>query len=261
MSNTTIVTSYFQLNQSKSSHERYIERMKNMLIINNPMVIYCDKHSAVFIEEFRTKNGLKEKTIVIPTSFNEFYSIKYIDDFMKHYTMDTEQCIGHNEFLYMVWAEKSHFVKRTADINPFNSDYFIWCDIGCFRRSNRQFIHWPNPEKINVLDKNKITLLSVCPFKEHELRCNKIEELPSFQFDDRIGGTIFSGSIDAINQWHKLYYEMLEHFISINRFIGKDQSIMNSVYLLNRDLCNLVNRKPGGDEWLYLQDYFENIDA
>ena len=34
---------------------------------------------------------------------------------------------------------------------------------------------------------------------------------------------------------------MLEHFISIGRFIGKDQSIMNSVYLLNRDIKFQLN--------------------
>ena len=262
MSNTTIVTSYFQLQKSKASHEKYAQWMKNMLVINNQMVIYCDKSSAGLINEIRNNNGLKDKTLVIPTSFKEFYSFKYVNDYIKHYEMDTEQRVGHNIFLYMIWAEKSNFLKRTAELNPFNSDYFIWCDIGCFRRPNTQYINWPNNEKINLIDKSKITLLSVYPFKDSELLCNKREDLPSFQFENRIGGTIFSGGADAINEWHKLYYEMLEYFISINRFIGKDQSIMNSVYLLNRDLCNIVNWKPGcHDMWFYLQDYFANINA
>jgi hypothetical protein len=67
---------------------------------------------------------------------------------------------------------------------------------------------------------------------------------------------MFGGGKDVILNWHKKYYEMLEYFISINRFIGKDQSIMNSVYLLNKDMCELVNWQPGcPDHWFYLQEY------
>jgi hypothetical protein len=47
---------------------------------------------------------------------------------------------------------------------------------------------------------------------------------------------------------------MLERFIGIGRFIGKDQSIMNTVYLANREMCEMVRYQPGrGDIWFYLQ--------
>ena len=70
-----------------------------------------------------------------------------------------------------------------------------------------------------------------------------------------MGATIFGGGKEALLQYHDLYYEMLEYFISIDRFIGKDQSILNSVYLLNPELFHLVEPKLCKDEWFYLQDY------
>jgi len=251
---TTIVTSYFQLNQAKASHLKYVEWMKNMLIIDNPMVIFCDEKSKEIIYNFRI--GKHDKTQIIVTNFKEFYSYKYANHFLEHFKMDKEQHVGHNMFLYMIWSEKSNFMKRAIEMDPFKTEYFLWCDIGCFRVPNVNYIHWPNPAKIETMDKHKVLLLLVQSFTQEELYSNSKETLPSFQFSNRIGGTIFGGGKEIIMKWHEKYYEMLEYFISINRFIGKDQSIMNSVYLLNKDVCELVNWQPGcPDHWFYLQEY------
>ena len=49
--NATIVTGYFKLNISKASSSKYTEWMTNMLINDNPMIIFCDKSSQDFIRE------------------------------------------------------------------------------------------------------------------------------------------------------------------------------------------------------------------
>ena len=255
---TTIVTSYFKLSLSKATHDIYVERMKNMLIIDNPMIIFCEEDCLELIQYLR-KDKI-DKTYIITTTFTEFHSYKYIDTFLKHYEIDKEKSVGHNIFLYLIWCEKSHFLKKAIEKDPFKTDYFLWVDIGCFRCTNNEFIKWPNPIRIKQLPKNKVLLLEVFPFKEEELHCKTKEKLPSFQFTNRIGGTIFGGGKEALLKWHDLYYNMLEYFISINRFIGKDQSIMNSIYLINRDLCELIPHKncgPNRDFWFYLQDYLQ----
>ena len=228
--------------------------MKNMLMIDNHMVIFCDENSEELIHSIRSSK--LDKTLIIVTNFKEFYSFKYANSFLEHFKMDKEQRVGHNMFLYMIWSEKSNFMKRAIEIDKFNTDYFIWVDIGCFRVPNVNFIHWPNPAKIETMDKDKVLLLSVTPFTLEEWECNSKETLPSFQFSNRIGGTIFGGGKEVLLKWHQKYYEMLEYFISINRFIGKDQSIMNSVFLLNKDICELIHWQPGcTNAWFYLQDY------
>jgi hypothetical protein len=254
MTTATIVTAYFKLEQAKTPHETYLKWMQNMLIIDNPMIIFCEKESAPFIREIR--RSTVNKTAIIITSYSEFYSYRYLATFEKHYEKDTEKHVGHSVPLYMVWCEKAHFLKRAIEMNPFETDYFLWVDIGCFRRPNSQFLNWPNPDKIEKLPQDKVLWLSVYPFTSQELACGKKEDLPLFQFENRIGATIFGGGKDILLQWHKWYYEMLEYFISIDRFIGKDQSIVNSVYLLHREQCELVQWKMGcHDPWFYLQDY------
>jgi len=142
----TIVTGYFQLKQAKASHDTYSKWMRNMLSIENPMVIFCDSASEQMIQEMRA--GKMEYTKIILTSFNEFYSYRYARNFLEHYKMDQEQRVGHNMFLYMIWSEKSHFLKRAIELNPFSTEYFVWCDIGCFRVPNTRYLHWPNPSRI-----------------------------------------------------------------------------------------------------------------
>ena len=48
-----------------------------------------------------------------------------------------EQGIGHNRDLYTVWNEKTNFLKIAAEENQFNSEYFLWLDIGAVRHQVR----------------------------------------------------------------------------------------------------------------------------
>ena len=218
--------------------------MKNMLAIQTPMVIFCDKESYPMIHAQRPYS-----TKIIITTLEKFHSYKYIDTYRANYEIDHERY--HSPELYLLWAEKVHFLKQAILMDPFHSETFLWVDIGCFRESSP--VKWPN---MAVLDKSKVIALNVTPFKEEELHCTK-ECLPSFLTINRIGATIFGGGKEALLRYHKLYYEMVEYFISVNRFIGKDQSILNSVYLLNPDLFDLIEPKPCKDPWFYLQDYLE----
>lgn len=242
----TIVTAYFKLEKSKASHAKYLGWMRNMLIIDNPMVIFCDESSVLLIERLRELAGHAKKTRIIVTRFEDFYCYRYIDVFKKHMDIDHERAI-HSIELYLIWNEKSNFLRRAIEANPFFSKKFVWCDIGCFRRPNTEFVKWPNPDRVTD---NKITLMIVEPFTEDEMRT----DLPLFQYKNRISASIFAGDKDTLIRWHQIYYGMLEHYIQIGRFIGKDQSIMNNVYLVNRDMCELVRYQPGrGDIWFYLQ--------
>lgn len=248
---TTIVTAYFQLEKSKKNHETYLEWMQNMLIIQSPMLIFCDKNSVKTIEEIRKDKATITKIIVI--DFTEFYTYKYFNVFQYQYaTKDHERY--HNPYLYLVWSEKSHFLKRAVDMNYFSTDTFLWVDIGCFRRQNTEFIHWPKTDKIPT---DKILLLAVYPFTKEEYCTERLEHLPDFQYSPgKIGGTMFGGSASSILKWHETFYQMLEYFITIDRFIGKDQNIMSSVAIIHKDLVHLVDPKNDYyDQWFYLHKY------
>jgi hypothetical protein len=251
---TTIVTAYFQLEKSKHNHGMYLEWMKNMLIIQSPMVIFCDTDSVKTIENIRN-NGEKYPTKIIIMDFTEFYTYKYMQLFITQYNEKDHEKYHHPE-LYLIWNEKSTFLKKAAEINPFSTEYFLWTDIGCFREPNTQFIHWPNTSKMEM-SKDKMLLLAVFPFTKEEYDCETLELIPDFQYTEgHICASIFGGTANSILRWHENYYQMMDSFISIDRFIGKDQNIMNSMAILYKDTVEIVPSDPyARNIWFYLQDY------
>ncbi len=246
----TIVTAYFNIPKSKANHATYIEWMQNMLIIQNRMIIFCDESSAELLKSLGKGNPCA--TIIVETTFEEFYCYKYIDIFRAQHAIDHENDM-HSVELYLIWNEKSNFLKKAIEIEKLfkapHNDKFVWCDIGCFRMPNTRFLRWPDANKI---PENKMLLLEVDPLNHP----NDTPVLPDLTRLNHIGGTIFAGSSDAILKWHDAYFAMLEHLYAMGRFVGKDQTIMSSVYIDKPHLCFCVKYPRGYyDRWFYLQDY------
>jgi hypothetical protein len=254
---TTIVTAYFKLPVSKTSHNQYVKWMKNMLIIRTPMIVFTDRDSKPIIESIRGTLPTHYMTM----DFSDFYTSRYEVTFYEHQLLDHEIMIGHNPQLYMIWNEKPHFLKRASELNPFQTEYFLWVDMGCFREPNTRYLDWPTTQKVTQLEPNKMLMVKVYPFRPEELDNSVLESIPSFQYTNRIGGTMFGGTKKAIEVWHREYYQMLEYFIHMKRFIGKDQSIINSLYVWKPELVQLIcqwntpNQYGASSEWFYLHDY------
>ena len=253
---TTIVTCFFKIN-SKHSYENYQLWMTNMLEnIETSMYIYCDQDSVDFIKEKR-KHYL-DKTRFKVLKFEDFYTYKYYDKFVEHHSIDPEKHI-HNPYLYMIWAEKTNFLKLSKDENYFNSDFFLWCDIGCFRnRIDKQDIpidqikNFPNPEKIRLIPDNKIIFTQTGEIHPDltKLDDNGLTLIPFTYVKASIGGTMFGCKKKFVDTWFNLYHEMLELFFKNNRFAGKDQNIYANICVKHRNKVILFMPLKG-DPWFY----------
>lgn len=258
----TIVTCYYRF-PSKHSFEEYDQWMTNFLTtVETPMVIYTDGQSIEKIK--RLRQWAEDKTIIIDRPFNTTFCAqeKYMEYWIKDWQRDYEKQI-HNPRLYIVWNEKSKFVEEVMQANYFNTEYFCWCDIGCFRTQENlsNYKNFPKVEKIVAT--NKIQLLNIEPFNQNEIDyVNIVKEqqlqnkiINIFQLKCRIGGTIFLGHKDAWNKWIPTFYSMMDTFIANDTFAGKDQDIMAMISLMYPELVNLI-RPPTPNGWFYLQDYF-----
>jgi hypothetical protein len=246
----TIVTAYFNIPKSKANHATYMGWMKNMLAIQNRMIIFCDASSRELIMGLRKGNPYP--SIIAETKFEEFHCYKYVDIFRAQHEIDHEKDM-HSVELYLIWNEKSHFLKCAIEIEKMfkapHNDKFVWCDIGCFRTPNTRFLKWPDASKI---PDDQMLLLEVDPLNQP----NDTPVLPDLTRLNHIGGTIFAGSSNAILKWHDAYFAMLERLYAMGRFVGKDQTIMSSVYIDQPELCFCVKYPQGYyDRWFFLQDY------
>lgn len=257
----TIVTAYFQI-PSKFNNDKYMSWIENFLR-NIPccMYIYTDASSSDILMKFREKFMDRTKIIVMDFGYLRMAKLgKNNQIWEEQYKLDHEKY--HTKELYIIWNEKTEFVRKSIEDNIFKSDYFFWCDIGAFRDASKvsDLINFPNPSKVYSLNKEKIHILEIEPIQDYERILNE-EGYPekSFQGKCRCGGGIFGGHTDAWKWWSMAYYSTLSKFINMGRFAGKDQDIMSSVAVMYPKKVKFIKHRPyfnrEGDKWFYMQ-YF-----
>lgn len=253
----TIVTGYYEI-KSKHPASKYREWMTNMLttLKEQPVVIFCDrKHEALM---YQLRSGKEHLTRVIVSPFENMYCQKYKEYWDRDWERDPEKDI-HTVELYMIWSEKSTMVGRAIELNPFGTEFYCWCDIGCFRDKEtvHQFTYWPSHDFVRIASREKIYLLNVSPLSSDDmvLLDNQLTK-PKTEIHCTIGGTIFLAHINVWHQWIKAYYETLELYMQHDYFAGKDQTVMATVVARYPNLCKLIAPGPEGDPWFYFQFYF-----
>ena len=258
----TVVTAYFDFPIKKHTSDSYFDWIINFLPNTDAyMVIFTDDKSYNKIYDLRKK--YIEKTKIIKMNLSDFYCYKYMDYWNKDFARDHENG-HHHQYLYMIWNEKSNFLNISIDDNPFDTEFYMWCDIGMVRDKNcvKYISSFPNKNIMKDLNKNKVYLLNITPFSKDDLKINSSTELFRYQNDSvRIGGGAIFGEASVLKIWIKCYYEMLEEFMSNNFFSGKDQSVMTCVYLKYRDLIELVRpTKSPFNHWFYMLHFLSIVN-
>lgn len=251
--NITLVTGYFRI-KSKHSLKQYYEWIKNFLQINRSMIFFIDKSFYKKIIYKRPKE-FRNKTIWILTSIEDFYSYKHFyEDFKLTHEIDIEKKI-HNTKMYLIWAEKSNFLKIGSLKNYFNSKCLYWVDVGSFRdkkKLQKYKNNWPSFKKCN--EDGRVIMNQI---KEFSL--SKIEEIKNFnntahlelQKNYNVDGSLFGGQINYNIKFCELYYNTIKLFQNKKIFIGKDQNLYTYIAFLHSDIVKLVY----SGIWFYLQKY------
>lgn len=255
----TIVTAYYEFPKKKHTSNSYFEWITNFLPnIDSYMIIFTDEQSYEKLHKLRIK--YLEKTVIIIKPLENLYCYQFMDYWEKDFNRDHERM--HHPYLYIIWNEKSMFMLQAVKINPFNTNYYAWTDIGMVRDTEYipHISKYPNKEIIKTLKKDKIYLLNLNDFSDNDLQYSAPTELFRYQNNVRTGGGVILGHKDIIPVWTNEYYKMMNEFIQNNYFAGKDQSIMSNLYLKYRDIfIELI--KPINSPinyWFYLLYYFGN---
>jgi len=260
----TIVTCYYR-SPAKHTNSQYDEWMENFLkTVENEMVIFCDEES--YDKLFNLRKEFEDIThiYVMPLSDTYCGNEHYQKVWLKDWNRDIERSI-HNPNLYTIWNEKAMFVYRVMQINPFNTEFFCWCDIGCFRNKNEINLFkngWPSTEFLKSAVRDKMYLLNITPFEEEDFKKYPNGLTRSFETVTRIGATIFLGHCVVFEKYIELFYKYMNDYISKDYFAGKDQNIIATVYALNPGLFKLIRPVHGkGDPWFYLQRHFLEAES
>jgi hypothetical protein len=249
----TIVTAFYEI-KSKFSKEKYLEWGSNFLKLSAPIVLFTDSSISSEIKKIRGDKLIH----IIEIPFYELDTWKsYKEEWKKQHDKNPEKNI-HSEELYTLWSNKAKFVEKAISINPFNTDYFFWCDFGAFRNNFILPIILNSFPSTKYLPRDKILLQSMGNLKHNE-KIRKDDGIIGEKVDEnwnevRIVGGLWGGGKEGCISWIHSYYTMLERYFRAGRFAGNDQNVMLSTYLENPNLAIVVNPTLYYiDQWFFLQ--------
>jgi hypothetical protein len=194
---------------------------------------------------------LKTRIKIIPLPLEDLpLAQKYKTLWDQQYEMDRQKHTGRTKECYILWNSKLWFLMQTIQENPFQSDKFVWTDIGCLRDLDSEIqsklAKYPLYDKIS---ETRLNIVLLSPFKQLKV---------FFQYEVHFSGAMFGGHKEVIKKVHDLFYQRLDLFIKQGLFVGCDQQTMASVYMTNHELfCPVIPpQKTLVDIWFYLWEYY-----
>jgi len=230
----TIVTGYFRI-PSKQSPEIYTGWMKNMLSLQDAMVIFTQADMIDTIKTFRSH--AVNRTIIIPLEIEQlpYGTSLYTQEFWEdQFNRDPERKIHRSYELFWIWLSKSWFVTQAIRMNWFDSDLYVWSDIGCFRHtgfnSKTIVVHGDD-----VVPTNEMLFLA---FREpnpppENLYYDKYRRGAHFYHS----GSIFAGRKATWMKFHEYFLDIIDQFLMKKMIIVDDQVILQSTCLTYPEIC------------------------
>jgi len=221
----TIVSVYYSI-PSKNSHKTYDKYIN--LFLNNTnanIILFTSLNMVEYFNKFKRDNLY---IIYQELDDNEIF-IKYRDLWEHQYLIDNQKYTGRTIYNYIIWNSKLLYIKKAIELNIYNSDKYIWLDIGCIRDNACL-------EKLNIfpiyenISSNKIDIVMIKEIDNDEILS---------QDEIHLGG-LFGGSGKMLLIFYELFYSNLDKYITNNKFIGCDQQTIARVYLDNKIIFNII---------------------
>lgn len=249
----TVVSAYYPM-KSKHSKDNYLKWIKNFLeTVDCYLLFFTDESMVDFINQHRSTFGEKTHIIILPREdwvANTRFPAGFWD---KQWRKDPEKEI-HTPEVYQVWYEKKEFVRKAIEINPFGSTDFVWCDSGILRYEEMIPLV-KNFPVANRIPTDKILMMNVWPFTRNDDLVYTISGelfVGGASGKPRIGGNLIAASAALWEKYFAAYDWTVDKYIRAGLFFGKEQNIMTTLVLENRQVISLVDSKQCfPDPWLY----------
>jgi hypothetical protein len=259
-SDVTVVTAYYKLS-SKHSYDEYLNWGKSLLEIEAPIVIFTSEDMADKIKELRGNRPIH----IIITPFEEIYMWKtYKKNWQEDITRDPlkNKGINHSPELYALWSNKWIWMEDAISLDKFKTNYYLWCDFGCFRNGNENDLIKKNFPLASRFQPGKVLALLLNEYSKNEYKESKLN-IKDHVTKSVIGGGIWGGDKVACLHFRNSYESMLKRFFHAKKWAGQEQCIMPYIFLEEPDLGLLIQpytlNISGYDEWFFLKYYLSDL--
>jgi len=260
ISEMTVVTAFYPLKKSKHDIGKYRAWIQNFCKIPCTMVIFTNETYALEMYQWRKDYLDQTKIIVRPFDTFAMSCPSMMAFWEKQWSIDPEKNI-HSPELYAVWGMKQEVVRIIVNMNPFQSKWFVWCDIGVQRYSALQNFYKEFPSNVDRLCvPGRMTFLEVNKIPESYFNDWKESKPMAYPVPDvTIGGTCIAGDADAWKEFGDAYISMLQEFAVRQWFAGKDQTVFFTILmerktkpfrLFHAKKFGVNNKLIDGIEWM-----------
>jgi len=235
----TIVSAYFRV-KSKFSADNYYDWMRNMLSLQDCVIVFTQSDMVEKVLSYRKQHAVN-KTIVVEMDIDDLAirSLHQNDaNFWQHQLdMDREKKRHKSFQLFWIWLSKTWLVVQAMELNYFSSDFFMYSDIGCFRKPNYN-------DKLLIQHTELVPPGTVLWLAHHPPNAP-----PSPLWNDKFGQKQYyyhSGSQGAATAstwkaYHQAFAQTMDDFLAHNMFIGEDQCVLQATCQQHSDLCAYVD--------------------
>jgi len=227
------------------SYGGYIHWMERTLSLDSKIVIYTQQRFKDEIETYRKKYDPNlDNTILIVQELEELKAYKmynqkltdlmFSDVFLNKAHFDVPEM---TKPLYnVIMFNKVFWLKDAVDKKYFDNDMVIWVDAGGLREPVQKYEHrtWPNLEKINILDNNKITFFS--HNENFNVTNNQFHSLSQIR---NIQGTAFLAPSHLVDWLTGEIIKTIDESIELE-YIGSDEKIFDITYVKDRSKYDLI---------------------
>ena len=223
----TIVSALLTNINSSRNIEIYIECGKKLCNININKVIFIEEHifNTYFINE---KYPL---TTFIFTSKEQLYLYKYNKDDLTDFNKLCSDNPSKDTIEYMyVQCSKTEWIRTAIEINPYDSEQFVWVDFGIYHIMN-------NDENLFIQVISNLNNKSYENIRIGSGTCYNIETIYTHIQWIFLGG-IFGGHKDRLIEFANLMKEKCIDIITNQKTIMWEVNIWFLIYLENNDLFN-----------------------
>ena len=243
---------------NKTIYQKWIDNLLSN-VINFKLIIYTNKESYFMLEKYKKNDNIKIILLELEEFFNYKYKEFWINNHLKNIYLNSKVSWDVN----MLWNEKIYLVKKSFKEKYFDGEWYGWIDIGYCRDKNLNG-SWPNYDKINLLNKDKIYYAQVNGNNEEmnyltRIILNKnINGLPNIEIPPNqvsIAGGFFLIYNTKIDWYEKIYTEKLKLYIDNNKLIKDDQIIVIDNIISNIKHFQLIKEIDNNDHWFLFLRY------
>jgi hypothetical protein len=235
----TVVTGYF-LAKSKFPSAKYDEWMSNMLSIQDAVVIFTQPELVEQIK--RHRQHALNRTVIVALELKQLPVARIQSDnksasvtfWQNQLDIDVEKRRHKSYQLFWIWLSKTWWVRTAIALNYFNSAFYMYTDIGCFRNklyNGRLIVQHPE-----VVPGGSILWMAhrtPNPPSPTIWNAKLGRELTHFYHSGSQG----AGRSDAWVAYHAQFAKTLDAFLAHDMFVGEDQCVLQSACLKAPHLC------------------------